>query len=150
MIRCGIYLKVSEGRPEPFVSHLWDEMIDKICVSRGWEPVRYHDTHSVVVDGVRLWTNRERMLADASDGEIQAIGVWGRDQLCRTPADWERIIELVTEKGVRLVTVTSEVDLSTPERRMVERMALAVATYGELMSERTRAAGAVRPDGAQA
>lgn len=129
MIRCGVYLRQSEDDDDDrlAVSRQWDEIIDKICTPRGWEPVRYCDNDRTAVGKKRKLPDRDRMLKDAESGHIQAIAALDLDRLYREPIDLEHIIPLADEKGILLATVTGDVDLSTDNGRLFARIKGAVA-----------------------
>lgn len=127
MTRCGVFLRQSEADDELAVSRQWDEIVEKICEPRGWEPVRYCDNDSTALGAKRKLPDRDRMLQDAENGELQAIAVWDLDRLYREPIDLEYIIPLCDKKGILLATVTGEVDLSTDNGRLFARIKGAVA-----------------------
>lgn len=127
MIRCGVFLRQSEADDELAVSRQWDEILAKICIPRGWEPVRYCDNDRTALGSKRKLPDRDRMLRDAEAGELQAIAVWDLDRLYREPIDLEYIIPLADKKGILLATVTGEVDLSTDNGRLFARIKGAVA-----------------------
>lgn len=80
----------------------------------------------------------ERLIADVKSGRINAIVYYSSDRLTRRPLEFERIISLVEETGVRLFTVVSGlVDLTTADGRMVGRILAAKdAAEAEKISER--------------
>ncbi|MGA5758212.1 recombinase family protein [Nonomuraea bangladeshensis] len=82
----------------------------------------------------------DRLLADVRAGRINAIVYYSSDRLTRRPMEFEQIISLVEETGVRLFTVASgTVDLSTADGRMLGRVLAAKdAAESEKISERVK------------
>ncbi|MEQ4716071.1 recombinase family protein [Nonomuraea sp. B19D2] len=64
----------------------------------------------------------DRLLADVRAGRINAIIYYSSSRLTRRPLEFEIIIQLVEQTGVRLFTVTAgTVDLTTAQGRMMGR-----------------------------
>ncbi|GAA3136512.1 recombinase family protein [Planomonospora alba] len=65
----------------------------------------------------------DRLFADVKSGRINMIIYYSNSRLTRRPAEYEQIIELVEETGVKLASVASNnVDLTTADGRMIGRM----------------------------
>lgn len=127
MIRCGVFLRQSDADDELAVDRQWDEIIEKICEPRGWEPVRYCDNDRTAVGAKRSLPDRDRMLRDVESGALQAIAVWDCDRLYREPVDLEHIIAVADRHHTLLATVTGDIDLSTDNGRLFARIKGAVA-----------------------
>lgn len=129
MIRCGCYLRQSEDPKddELAISRQWDELVEKICKPRGWEPVRYCDNDRTAVGKKRKLPDRDRMLRDIEAGKLQAMAAWDCDRLYREPVDLERIIDIADEHHTLLATVTGDIDLSTDNGRLFARIKGATA-----------------------
>lgn len=123
-IRCGVYLRQSDdpNGDELATSRQWDEIIEKICGPRAWEPVRYADNDRTAVGEKRSLPERDRMLRDVESGELQAIAVWDCDRLYREPIDLEHIIKIADKHRTLLATVTGDIDLGTDNGRLFARV----------------------------
>lgn len=76
------------------------------------------------------------MMEDARAGRFDAIISYGLDRLTRQPREFEDILDLIDETGIKVVTLSGEIDLHTPNGRMVGGM-LANFARGE-MDEKSR------------
>lgn len=144
MIRCGVYLRQSEDADddELAVSRQWNEIIEKICTPRGWEPVRYCDNDKTAVGKKRKLPDRDRMLKDIEAGQLQAMAVWDCDRLYREPIDLEHIIDVFEARRILLATVTGDIDLGTDNGRLFARVKGAFAkAETERRSARQKAKG---------
>ena len=86
------------------------------------------------------------MLAAAKRGEFEAILAYSNSRLTRRPREFEDLIELHEQYGIRIVTVVSgDDDLSTADGRMVARIkAAADAAEAERTGERVAFAQAAK------
>lgn len=144
MIRCGVYTRQSEDADddELAVDRQWDEIIEEICTPRGWEPVRYCDNDKTAVGAKRKLPERDRMLKDIQEGNLQAMAAWDCDRLYREPRDLEDIIDIADTHGILLATVTGDVDLGTDNGRLFARVKGAFAKgETERRSARQKAKG---------
>jgi DNA invertase Pin-like site-specific DNA recombinase len=124
-----VYLRQSDDAEddELAISRQWDEILAKIVMPRGWEPVRYCDNDRTATGPKRKLPDRDRMLKDVEAGELQAIATWDLDRFYREPIDLEKIIDIADRCGTMLATLTGDVDLSTDNGRLFARIKGAVA-----------------------
>ncbi|MGV7738962.1 recombinase family protein, partial [Mycobacterium kansasii] len=71
----------------------------------------------------------EQMLADITAGKIAAVVAWDLDRLHRRPIELEAFMSLADEKRLALATVAGDVDLATPQGRLVARLKGSVAAH---------------------
>lgn len=112
------------------------EDCQRMCRERGWEVVRIieeNDTSASV--GVR--PGFEQLVDAMKSGEFDVVVAWHVDRLLRKMTDLERVIEVSERTGVRVATVSGDLDLSTDMGRMVGRLLAAVAR-GEVERKSTR------------
>ncbi|HEY7223046.1 MAG TPA: recombinase family protein [Micromonosporaceae bacterium] len=84
------------------------------------------------------------MLDAVRRGEVDVIIAYSMSRITRRPAEWETLIKLVEETGVRIETIVSgSVDVNTADGRMVLRM-LASTDAGEAERVAERVARAHR------
>jgi site-specific DNA recombinase len=81
------------------------------------------------------------MLADIRAGHVDAVIVWDLDRLYRRPVELEEFIDLADQRKLSLANVGGDVDLSTPQGRMIARIKGAVARHEvEQMGRRVKRA----------
>jgi site-specific DNA recombinase len=105
----------------------------------GWTcvPERYHDYG--FSGGNTDRPALQRLLADARNGVIDTIVVYRLDRLSRSLIDFLRIHQDLESWGVGLVSVTENINTTTPHGRMMVNVLLSFAQYErELIGERTR------------
>ncbi len=73
----------------------------------------------------------EQMLAAVESGEVDIVLAWHLDRITRTLVDLEALIALAERTGIRIATVTGDLDLSTDTGRLVGRI-LATVARGEV------------------
>ena len=69
------------------------------------------------------------MLADIADGKLDAVVAWDLDRLHRRPVELEAFIDVADRHRLALATVSGDVDLSTPQGRLVARLKGSVARH---------------------
>lgn len=111
------------------------------CEQKGWTHTEYVDNDRSATKGKR--PAYQRMLTDIEEGRVDAVVVWDLDRLHRQPAELEHLIDLADKRGLTLVTVTGEVDLSTHNGRLYARIKGAVAR-SEMDQKSTRQKAAHR------
>ncbi|KQZ10037.1 hypothetical protein ASD19_10820 [Microbacterium sp. Root53] len=99
-----------------------------LAKSRGWE-----------VDPARIWVENDTsattgrrpkfaaMVAAAEAGTIDVIVAWHIDRLTRKLSELEDLIVLSERTGVKIATVSGDVDLTTDSGRLVGRILASVA-----------------------
>lgn len=99
-----------------------------LCKRRGW------DVADVLVDNdVSAYSGKHRpdyarLLDLIEHDKIDVLVAWHPDRLHRSPIELERFVEVVEAHRVQVATVTAgDVDLSTPEGRLMARITGAVA-----------------------
>lgn len=109
------------------------------------EGLQVSDDHVYVDDDLSASTRAtkprpryEEMMAAVERGEIRTIIAYSNSRLTRRPMDYDRLIQLHEQTGVRFLTVVSGDDnLSTADGRMVCRIKASVdAAEAERTSER--------------
>lgn len=83
----------------------------------------------------------EAMLGDYRAGKFGTIVAYNLDRLTRQPAQLEHLIDLAEERGLRILTVTGEADLSTDDGRLFARIKAGVSrAESDRKAERQRVA----------
>src|SRR5947207_1952466 len=79
----------------------------------------------------------QRVMAMVDQRQIDVVIVWAVDRLVRKLADLEHVIDACESAGVKLATVSGDLDLSTDQGRLVGRILASVAR-GEVERKSTR------------
>ncbi len=128
-MRAGIYARISEDRDETQlgVQRQIDDC-EQLASKRGWDVVdRYVDNDVSAYSGKRR-PEYDRMLADISVKDIDAVVVWHQDRLHRQPRELERFFDVCDGSGLtNLASVSGDVDLATHDGRLKARIMGAVA-----------------------
>ncbi|GAA3020212.1 recombinase family protein [Microbacterium dextranolyticum] len=97
------------------------EICEAAIKSRGWELVNaYVDEGLSGTDATRpAW---RQMLQDARDGKIDAVVVSKLDRFARKALDAIRETDRLADMGVDLVLVKEQIDMSTPQGKMMRTM----------------------------
>ncbi len=142
--RAAVYARISDDR-EGRAAGVERQVPDgKAQAERlGWA---LHPSHPVYVDNDISASTRSRKRRPAYDalmaavraGEVDGIVYYSTSRLTRRPREFEDIIQLVEETGVRLASCTAgQVDLTTADGRMMARwMAAGDAAESERIGER--------------
>ncbi|MCA9299909.1 MAG: recombinase family protein, partial [Phycisphaerales bacterium] len=144
-VRCAVYTRKStdEGLDSGFSSlDAQREACEAYIASQkheGWTllPHRYDDGNvsGATMDRPALG----RLLADAREGKVDAIVFYRLDRLSRYLPDFARIMEVLDANGCAIVSVTEQLNTSTPSGRLHLNMVMSFAQHErEVISERTR------------
>jgi site-specific DNA recombinase len=99
----------------------------KLCAERGWEVARIWTDNDVSASSRKPRPAYTAMLAAVERGEAGIVVAWHVDRLTRRLTELEQLIELAQGTGLRIATVTGDVDLSTDAGRLVGRILASVA-----------------------
>jgi len=127
---------------------LQKEAIQRLCTDRGYELV---NTYSEKQSGGDL-AKREQAQQMLNSLEknllaIDAIVIYKLDRLGRSLTDLIHIMKTLSDRKVQLISITEQLDTTTPSGRLYFHMASAFAEFErELINERIRA-GRLRAEG---
>src|SRR5215217_4255487 len=99
----------------------------KLCAERGWEVARVWTDNDVSASSRKPRPAYSEMLATLERREADVLVAWHVDRLTRKITDLEHLIELAQATGLRIATVTGDLDLSTDAGRLVGRILASVA-----------------------
>lgn len=138
MVRAAIYARVSTVNLGQDPSMQTREL-EEYCQRRGWE---VHDTY--VDNGYSgkkdSRPNLNRMMQDAYERRFDVVVVWRFDRFARSVSHLLRALETFNSLGVQFVSLSEQVDTSTPTGKMVFTVLGAVAELERnLIVERVRA-----------
>jgi len=136
-MRVGIYARVStnNGQQDPEVQL---RELREYCVRRGWQISSEYVDH---ISGARdKRPALDRLMADAHQRRFDAIVVWRFDRFARSVSHLLRALETFRALGVEFVSLSEQVDTSTPMGKMVFTVLGAVAELERsLIVERVKA-----------
>lgn len=127
--RAAVYLRISLDRngDEKAVARQREDA-KAVARMRGWEIVATYMDNSVSASKAEIVRPEyERMLADYRRGRFGAIICYDLDRLTRQPRQLEDWIDEAERRGLVIVTLNGEADLSTDGGRMYARIKAAVA-----------------------
>lgn len=137
-VRAAIYARVSKvnGGQDPTMQ---TRELEEYCQRRRWE---IHDTY--IDNGVSGKKDSrpqlDRMMQDAHERRIDVVVVWKFDRFARSVSHLLRALETFNCLGVQFVSLSEQVDTSTPMGKMVFTVLGAVAELERnLIVERVRA-----------
>jgi DNA invertase Pin-like site-specific DNA recombinase len=137
-VRAAIYARVStlNGSQDPSMQ---TRELEEYCERRGWQ------IHDIYVDnGVSGKKDSRpqlnRMMQDAHERRFNAVVVWRFDRFARSVSHLLRALETFNALGIQFVSLSEQVDTSTPTGKMVFTVLGAVAELERnLIVERVRA-----------
>jgi site-specific DNA recombinase len=116
-----------------------EEDCRELALRRGWTVTAVYTDNDISASNGKPRPAYRRMLGDLREGLAGAVIVWDLDRLHRRPKELEEFIELADEHHIALASVGGDVDLSTPQGRMVARIKGAVARQeADQISRRVR------------
>lgn len=132
MTTSAVYLRISKDKALGTGSegHAVDRQrkdIHKLLKAKGWEIGTEYLENDTSASGKVPRPEYQRMLADYSAGEFDAISAWKLDRLWRVPKELEHIIGLVESTALIVATVDGNIDLTTSQGRTMARVLTAFA-----------------------
>jgi len=99
----------------------------KLCAERGWTVVREYSDNDVSATSSKPRPQYQAMLASVKRGEAKVLVAWHVDRLTRKLTELEDLIAVAERTGLRIATVTGDLDLATDSGRLVGRILASVA-----------------------
>jgi site-specific DNA recombinase len=99
----------------------------RIADQRGWVVVETITDNDMSASTGKPRPGYQRLLSMMRSRSVDAIVVWHVDRLTRRLVDLEEVISICETTGVRLATVTGDIDLGTDTGRMLARILASVA-----------------------
>jgi len=137
-MKAAIYARVSTSNngQDPTVQ---TRELEEYCARRGWKVAgQYID---VGISGAKEKRPQlDRLIADAHRRRFDAVVVWKFDRFARSVSHLLRALETFKSLGIEFVSLSEQVDTSTPTGKMVFTVLGAVAELERsLIAERVRA-----------
>jgi site-specific DNA recombinase len=99
----------------------------RLAVARRWDVIEVISDNDMSASTGKRRPGYERLLDLMLTGQVDAVVVWAVDRLTRRLVDLEQVITVCESTGVRLATVTGDLDLTTDTGRMLARILASVA-----------------------
>ncbi len=135
--RVALYVRVSttNTRQSP---EMQTRELREYCKLRGW---KIYDEYSDRVPGAReSRPELDKLMADARRRRFDVVAVWKFDRFCRSVAHLLRSLETFSALGIEFVSLSEQIDTTTPGGKMVFTILGAVAELERsLIGERVRA-----------
>ena len=137
-IRVAIYGRISTSNHGQDIS-LQARELRQFCEARGWQVAgEYLDEGISGAKDSR--PELDRLMADAHRRRFDAVVVWKFDRFARSVSHLLRALETFKALGIEFVSLSEQVDTSTPTGKMVFTVLGAVAELERsLIAERVRA-----------
>lgn len=138
-MRAAIYTRISSDSRTALGVARQEKDCRALAVQRGWSVVGVYVDNDVSASTGKPRPAYRRLLEDLSEGLVEAVVVWDLDRLHRRPVELEEFLDLADQYKIALASVGGDVDLATPQGRMVARIKGAVARQeAEQISRRLR------------
>jgi DNA invertase Pin-like site-specific DNA recombinase len=145
MVRCVIYTRKSseEGLSQEFNSlDAQRECAEAYILSQrqeGWTLLPQHYNDGGFSGATLVRPALQRLLEDVQGGQIDCVVVYKVDRLSRSLFDFARLMRIFDQHGVSFVSVTQQLNSSTPMGRLTLNVLLSFSEFErEIIRERTR------------
>lgn len=126
--RAAIYVRQSLDRSGEGVAVARQEAdCVTLAEQRGWQVVEVYRDNDTSASSGKPRPGYRRLHAAMKAQSVDVVICWAVDRLVRRVADLEEVITLAQQSGVRLATVTGDLDLSTDTGQMLARILASVA-----------------------
>ncbi len=138
-MRAAIYTRISSDDGTALGVRRQEEDCRELAARQGWAVVGVYTDNDISASTGKPRPAYRRLLADLAAGVANAVIVWDLDRLHRRPIELEEFLELADQHHLALASVGGDVDLATPQGRMVARIKGAVARQeADQISRRVR------------
>lgn len=121
--RVAAYVRVSTAE-QNHAMQLDD--IRKLAELRGWEIVSVIEEKA---SGAKLRPARQKLIAEAKAGAVDAIVTWKLDRWGRSTLDLLSTLTDLDSAGVAFVSVRDSIDMTTPQGRLMVQLLAAFAEF---------------------
>jgi site-specific DNA recombinase len=143
-LKAVIYLRQSRDKNgDGLAVARQEQACRRLCRERGWEVFRVLTDNDLSASTGKLRPGYEELMRLVDAEAAAVIVVWAVDRLVRRLADLESVIERCERAGVKMATVSGDLDLSTDQGRLVGRILASVAR-GEVERKSARQIAAGR------
>jgi site-specific DNA recombinase len=138
-MRAAIYTRISSDGGMALGVARQEQDCRALAAQRGWTIVDVYVDNDISASGGKPRPAYRRLLNDLTENLVDAVVVWDLDRLHRRPRELEEFLDLADRHKIALASVGGDVDLATPQGRMVARIKGAVSRQEvEQISRRLR------------
>ena len=138
-MRAAIYTRISSDSGTTLGVSRQEQDCRALAAQRGWSISGVYVDNDISASSSKPRPAYRRLLDDLAEGLVDAVVVWDLDRLHRRPVELEEFLDLADRHKISLASVGGDVDLATPQGRMVARIKGAVARQEiEQISRRLR------------
>ena len=137
--RVGLYLRISKDHAGDAhgVANQRADCTRYVAARPGWAITREYVDNDVSASNGKRHGDWDRLLADIEAGEIDVALTWAIDRALRGMGDYVKITEACERSGVRLCSVSGNLDFSTDQGETLGGI-LAVIARGEVKRKAAR------------
>ena len=135
------YIRVSTLKQlqEGFSLEAQQEAIERYCNAHGHQLVAVEKESESAVKARPVFQRVFKRVLEAQDGELDGLIVAKLDRLGRSVKDLANLASALQERGKQLISVSDNIDTSTPNGKLLFHILSAIAEYErELLIERTK------------
>jgi DNA invertase Pin-like site-specific DNA recombinase len=133
-IKAAIYARVSTANSGQDPSMQTREL-EEYCQRRGWEVAGCYVDNGIS-GSKESRPELDRLMADAHRRRFDAVAVWKFDRFARSVSHLLRALETFKALGIDFVSLSEQMDTSTPTGKMVFTVLGAVAELGRAVDSR--------------
>ena len=131
-MRAAAYLRVSSA--SQIDGHSLDaqqRLFYELCKTRGWEPVKVYreEGKSAHVEAISRRPVFRQLLDDAGKGDFEVVVVHTLDRWSRNQRIMLESLSILAKASVSLVSITENIDYSTPQGKLFTQMLGSFAEY---------------------
>lgn len=127
-MKVAIYTRISDDKAgEGLGVARQEEDCRKKAATLGWTDLTVYSDNDISASKDKVRPAYKQMMQDMAEGKIDGLIVYDLDRLTRKPAELEEFIDLADRHKISLANVSGDVDLTTPNGRMIARIKGAVA-----------------------
>lgn len=121
-IHAAIYVRISKDSEQMGLGvKRQEKLCRELLERRGWDLYDVYRDNDVSATRSDSRPAYERMVRDITDGLVQGIVVYAVDRLTRSPRELEDVIDWADEHKLELASVTTDINLATPDGRAMAR-----------------------------
>ncbi|MFC2041937.1 recombinase family protein [Chloroflexota bacterium] len=131
-MRAVAYLRVSSiSQVEGHSLNAQDRLFNELCKNRGWEVVRVYreEGRSAHVEAIARRPVFRQLLEDAAKGDFEVVVVHTLDRWARNQRVMLESFNILAKTNVSLVSITENIDYSTPQGKLFTQMLGSFAEY---------------------
>lgn len=135
-MKAAVYVRISRDDGTALGVARQEKDCRELAERKGWTVANVYSDNDISAYSGVVRPAYEAMMADVRAGRVQAIVCWDTDRLSRKPVELEALIDLAEQLGVQLASCAGEIDLASPQGRLVARIKAGVARHESEQSSR--------------